>query len=186
MTALIRHATPADGPGIAYVRVTTWRDAYRGIIPQAYLDSMNIPTESVRWSEGLAHAAPQRCYFVAEMEGAQVPGYPDAPPVVGYVMAGPNREEDSEYGAELYAIYVLPEYHGQGLGRALFTTAAEWLVGQGHSSMIVYVLKDNAPSRRFYEAMGGRLAREQLIETGGTMLPEVGYGYELCSTRGKK
>ena len=99
--------------------------------------------------------------------------------IVGYVMAGPNREDDPEYTAELYAIYVLPDFQGYGLGRSLFQAVTGWLVGQGHRRMILYVLRDNAPARRFYEALGGQPLREQMIETGGELLAEVCYGYAL-------
>ena len=176
----IRQAVPGDGPGIARVRVTTWRAAYTGIIAQSYLDALNIETESVRWSEGLARWDPARCAIVAEREGASADIDADTPrAIAGYVMGGPNRDEDPEYSGELYAIYVLPEYQSQGVGKVLFRAMMDWLAEKGHQGMILYVLRDNAPSRRFYEAMGGRAVREQLVEIGGQMLAEVGYGYRL-------
>jgi GNAT superfamily N-acetyltransferase len=171
----IRAATPADGPGIAFVRVTTWRAAYRGIIAQATLDGLDILADSARFSEGLARMGSDHCCFVAEVLAAE-----GAAPtrVAGFARAGPCRD-DAGYTSELYAIYVLPEYQGHGVGRELFRAVTGWLAGQGHHNMILYVLRDNFPSRRFYETQGGRPVRQRQIEIGGQMLPEVGYGYIL-------
>jgi hypothetical protein len=42
--------------------------------------------------------------------------------------------------------------------------------------MLIWVLRDN-PSRRFYEAMGGRFVSEQNIEINGQALVDVAYGW---------
>ena len=43
MNALeIRLATDADARGIARVRVSGWQSAYRGLIPDEYLDRMDV------------------------------------------------------------------------------------------------------------------------------------------------
>jgi hypothetical protein len=47
--------------------------------------------------------------------------------------------------------------------------------------MMLWVLKDNESSRRFYEALGGRLLDEQQFELGDTTLTEVGYGWQDIS-----
>jgi hypothetical protein len=42
--------------------------------------------------------------------------------------------------------------------------------------MMVWVLADN-PSRRFYEALGGTLVTNKVIELAGKSLIEVAYGW---------
>lgn len=188
MSFHIRPAVPVDGPGIARVRVTTWRKAYQGIIDQNYLDRFDIDVEGIRWCEYLGRIDASRCVFVAELDQDSEPGLGIGglrPKIAGYCMAGPNRDSDAEYSGELYAIYVLPAYHGQGIGRALFNAASAWLAEKGHAGMILFVLRDNDPSRRFYEAMGGTPIREQMIEIGDQLLPEVGYGYRLENVKEK-
>jgi len=44
--------------------------------------------------------------------------------------------------------------------------------------MLVWVLVDNHPARRFYEALGGQELRTQPIEIGGVTLEEVAYGWQ--------
>jgi GNAT superfamily N-acetyltransferase len=102
-----------------------------------------------------------------------------APLVAGFCAAGPDRNADPEYAGELYAIYVLQPFQGQGLGRALVQAAVDWLRQNGYQSMLIWVLRDNHPARRFYAALGGIAVRERSIEIGGARLPEVAYGYDL-------
>jgi hypothetical protein len=54
----------------------------------------------------------------------------------------------------------------------------ERLVEQEMDSLLIRVLKANAPARRFYEALGGQLVPEveEQIEDGGAVLEQVAYG----------
>ena len=45
--------------------------------------------------------------------------------------------------------------------------------------MILWCLKENYNSRKFYEKMGGNLYGENEIEKGGKKYKEVGYRYDL-------
>jgi hypothetical protein len=52
------------------------------------------------------------------------------------------------------------------------------LAAQGFRSAGLWVLKDNLPARRFYEALGGRLGPEQFFDLGGQTVTEVAYRFE--------
>ena len=62
------------------------------------------------WTETLATDQPTAGIVVAETEGGGV---------VGFASWGPNRDFNSTYPAELYAIYILQERQNMGLGRRL-------------------------------------------------------------------
>jgi hypothetical protein len=47
--------------------------------------------------------------------------------------------------------------------------------------MLLWVFKENHPSRRFYEAIGGNYLREKTIEIGNQTLIEVAYGWKNLS-----
>ena len=47
--------------------------------------------------------------------------------------------------------------------------------------MIIWVLRENAPSRRFYEHMGGVHVRDEERELDGVRIIESGYGWEDIS-----
>jgi hypothetical protein len=43
---------------------------------------------------------------------------------------------------------------------------------------LLWVLKDNLPARKFYEALGGIYLREKPIKIGSQRLIEVAYGWK--------
>jgi GNAT superfamily N-acetyltransferase len=166
---IVRKAVVDDAEAIARVQVDTWRSAYRSIVPDAVLDSLSYERRSEHWSHILARKDRVRIFLVAEE---------DEDGVVGFCVCGLNRDEESAFEAELYAIYVLERHQGRGIGRALFEECKNWTLDRGMSSMIVWVLRDN-PYRRFYKTMGGEVVSERMISIGETDLPEVAYGWRF-------
>jgi GNAT superfamily N-acetyltransferase len=161
----VRAALVEDAAAVARVHVATWRSAYRGILPDDLLASLSESAYKERWtrifSEG-SHLA-----YVAE----------ESDRVVGLASAGRDRADETLFGGELYAIYVLKGVQGRGHGRALVRAVVEGLRGLGLVGMIVWVLRDNQPARRFYERLGGVYAGSQPITIGSTSLEEVAYGW---------
>ncbi|GAC1347915.1 MAG: GNAT family N-acetyltransferase [Ktedonobacteraceae bacterium] len=164
---LIRRATPEAAAGIARVRVDTWRAAYRGIVPDEFLDNMSYAGNESRWAERLSDVDNQVYTFVAIDESGQI---------FGFVSGGPNRDNDPVYKSELYAIYILPSHHGLGIGRRLTVALVEKLLETGFDSMLLWVFTDNL-ARRFYEALGGQLIKSSQFELNGTNIDEVAYGW---------
>jgi RimJ/RimL family protein N-acetyltransferase len=52
--------------------------------------------------------------------------------------------------------------------------------------MMLWVFKENEPSRRFYEALGGQLLDELQFEISGVPLTAVGYGWHDISVLCRK
>ena len=170
----IRLARLEDAPAIAAVHVRAWQTAYRGIVPDSYLDTMDLAARVERWQERLAHPAESEFTFVAELTGntKETPGA-----IIGFSSGGPERHGIAGYDGELYAIYLLPEHRGKGIGRRLVAAAAKWLSERGTQSLVIWVLKDNVKGRAFYEALGGQLVSEQTITIGSSSLLDVAYGW---------
>ncbi|MEO5953711.1 MAG: GNAT family N-acetyltransferase [Chloroflexia bacterium] len=160
----VRLATPADAMDIAYIHVDTWQSAYRGMIPDTYLDTLSLSQRGNWWLKTLTDPDDPTFVFVALDDQGQP---------VGFVEGGPQRNKDIPIDGELYAIYVLKQNQGQGHGRDLFLATVRELHKQNINNMILWVLKDNAPARRFYESMGGELTGEQQFDLAGTTLTEV-------------
>ena len=96
-------------------------------------------------------------------------------------MGGPERSNHPLYTGEIYFLYLLPSYHRRGIGRQLTISVVERLVEQGLDSLLIRVLKANAPARHFYEALGGQLVLEEQIEERGAVLDQVAYGWRDVS-----
>lgn len=163
--ATIRDMRIEDCEGVAAIRVRGWQHAYRGLLPQPYLDRMDIAEEA-----GL-----RRRYFAERGEAVNVVAERPDGTLTGWACAGPHRAEGRALpGCELYAIYVLPEHIGTGTGRALLTELTARAVAAGHPEMALWVLRENTAARRFYERAGFRPdGAEDTFTAGGTLVTEV-------------
>ena len=163
----IRSAHVNDADDLARVHVDSWRVAYKGIVPDEHLASLSYEKRARRWRESLSNADSAAFVYVAQDDNGTV---------VGFAGGGPERDGDPNYTGELYAIYLHPDYLRRGIGRQLTQTVARRLIEMDLSSMLVWVLAQNA-SRPFYEALGGKYLYEKPIEIGGANLIEVAYGW---------
>lgn len=167
VTVRIRHAVLTDAPGIAKVHVDSWRTTYVGIVPDEYLASLSYSARQQVWENILKAHKPDNCIIVAvTLDGA----------IVGFAHAGPERE--TGYDAELYAIYLLQEYQGGGVGRRLTTAVSRGVLNAGMTSMMLWVLEDNYSARRFYEALDGAEVERKCVRIGGVQLMEIAYGWQ--------
>lgn len=164
---IIRQAKLEDAAGIAKVRIDTWHTTYREIVPAEYLASMSYEEDAHRRAAHLSDPESKTFTYVAENDEGQI---------IGFVTGGPDRNNDPVFKGELYAIYILQSYHGQGIGQQLTNVLVERLLQVGIDSMILWVFADN-PARRFYEALGGKMIKESQFEIAGVTICEVAYGW---------
>ena len=97
--------------------------------------------------------------------------------VVGFASGGPERAGEDGFAGELYAIYVLHDAQQRGHGRRLVQAVVGGLRELGLPDMIVWVLRDNARARKFYERLGGQYVRAQPVTIGMALVREVSYGW---------
>lgn len=165
---LVRRAVVSDARAIAEIRVSGWQAAYRGILPHDFLAGLSVSASEVAWRSMLESdvigGAPA---WIAERNGR----------AIGFVASGPPRDEDVPLpGAEIYAIYVLPDAWRRGAGRALLTTAVDHWRGRGATALVLWVLEANVRGRGFYESLGWIPdGTRQQIDIGGFTTPEVRY-----------
>ena len=168
----IREATIADVAAIARVHVDSWKTTYKGLLPDDYLASLTYEQREPLWREILSRPARHSLNYVAEDSAGNI---------VGFASGGPERSGDPVYSGEVYAIYLLEPWQGQGIGRQLIATLVGQLIQRGFMSLLIWVLATN-PSRRFYEALGGQLVREKREMTGGIEVMDVAYGWRQART----
>ena len=171
MPITFRKAELKDAPVLGHIQVTSWRSAFRNIAPDEYLDhQVSESNQAEDWKEILSDNG--QIVFVAETENR----------LVGYAWAHKEDDESIQWDSELISMHLLPEYKRQGIGRKAFAAVAQQLKEQGCKSVYLWVLEDNHPSRRFYEALGGQLAGSHQINLGGKDLAEVAYGWKDINT----
>jgi GNAT superfamily N-acetyltransferase len=146
MAATVRRAGPKDAHAIAEVTVASWQEAYRDILPEAFLGSLQVGAREKAWRDMLSRDEQGRMpAWVAEGENG----------VGGFVSCGPARDDDVPApSAEVYAIYVRPGQWRKGLGRSLLEAATAHCQAEGSRTLVLWVLEANDRARAFYEAMG--------------------------------
>jgi GNAT superfamily N-acetyltransferase len=175
VVARIREALGRDAAALARAHVDTWRETYRGLLPDDYLAGLTPAGREPQWRRAVERPAGQRCVFVAEDGQGEI---------VGFASGGPHHGTLG-YAGELYTLYLRQGWQGQGLGRGLFQAVAARLREQGMCSLALWVLATNRRARDFYEVMGGRFVREQAIVFEGVPLREAGYGWRDSATIGR-
>jgi len=180
--ARIRPLEPADALALARIHVRSWQVAYRGQLPDAYLDGLSdeIPLRAERW-KGFILAAPSRgrTLLAAEVDGK----------VIGFVNYGPPDDAATlgPHVGELYAIYLDPDAWGQGHGRAMMAAAVTGLEEAGYREAVLWVLGTNQRARRFYEIAGWSADGATKVEHRGEVeLREVRYRRPFIREAGTK
>jgi GNAT superfamily N-acetyltransferase len=164
---MIRRANPGDARAIAEVHVAAWRTTYPGIVDQAYIDSLSVDQRATDW-ERRPNKPPETApdVIVAESRAG----------IVGFASGGAIREPRPGFDGELYAIYLLENAQGAGVGRRLVQTWARLAVDRGFRAAIVRVLAAN-PACTFYEHLGARFLESTELTIGGNAYAESWYGW---------
>lgn len=163
---LVRPATIADARGIALIHVETWRAAYRGQMPDAVLNALDVERRAAFWQERLKQMRGQ--VFVAETSDR----------IVGFCDLIPSRDKDAhpETVAEIAAIYVHPEHWHKGSGRTLCHRAFAEAGRQKYNEVTLWVLDSNVTARHFYTAIG-------FVRDGASKIEKLADGSQLSEIR---
>ena len=158
-------AGPADAEALARAHVTSWRQTYRGLLPDAYLARLSEAAHARRFAHLLLKPGRDDVTLAAA----------DRWGIVGYAQGGPSRRRVPDE-AEVATLYLVREAQGHGLGGRLLADTARALAAHGAKSLVISVLRDNFAARGFYEHLGGEPepARQE-PGPGGGMFYEVAY-----------
>lgn len=168
----VRAATDADADRIAGVHVACWHETYRGMLPDALLDGMDVSERAVMW-RGVFAAFGQGALgavYVAEREGE----------IVGFGGYSGLRDQPllaQGYDSLITALYVRQIAQRQGVGRLLLGACAAGMRAAGCAAPALWVLRQNARARAFYQAMGAVECGEEDEVRDGHVLQSVAYGW---------
>lgn len=171
-----REAQSSDAAAIGAVHVTSWRETYTGLLPTQLMNGLSAEARSAMWSTIIDNPATSggTAVFVATI----------ASEIVGFGACGGQRDEvlkERGFDSEVGAIYVLRSHQHAGVGSTLMNLMARKLLGQGRTAATLWVLRENASARRFYERLGGALVGEKADEQWDEKLSEVAYGWSDLS-----
>lgn len=158
---VIRQAAEKDVMQIAEILIEDWQTAYRGIMGDDYLDSLSAEQryqiEIKRYQK----------YTVA-VENDEV---------LGYIWSETTDDEAAD--CEIIALYVRYSKRNNGIGRALMQNTMDCFRKYGKKTMIIWCLRDNHESRKFYERMGGKVYKSGTHRWGNRDYDMISYLYQL-------
>jgi GNAT superfamily N-acetyltransferase len=164
-----RDATPEDAMAVAVVHVRAWKAAYRGLLPDEFLDALTPEQRATHYTFGSSDPADPRT-MLAIADGA----------VAGFATTCPSRDEDLPEAGELGALYIDPSLQGGGVGRELLCRARERLVDEGFTEALLWVLRGNENAERFYRADGwARDGAEREEDPWGVVSTVIRYRHSL-------
>lgn len=152
-----------DFHAVSHVYEESWKAAYRGLLPQEYLDSL----PAGQWVPYLKR--PGRESLILLDEGK----------IIGAAGCSASRTPELPGWGEINSLYLLQEYWGRGYGKLLFSAVIELLESMGYRNLFLWVLEGNQRARTFYEHMGFQSdAACQDVEIGGIPVREILYRRE--------
>lgn len=172
----IRIAQPGDEPSIAKVHIQAWQEAYKGLLPQDYLDQLSseLGERIDMWKRIMIN--PKRWAWVAE--GSQG--------TVGFALFGPPRDQNREGYIELGAIYLLASEKGNGIGFALLSAGFNKMKDLGYKKAYCWVLENN-PTIKFYERSGAQFSNQvKEDDIGGKNFKELAYEWNDLNLKKSK
>jgi len=168
----IRHASVADVAELAQVHVACWHESYDGLVPAATLAAFTVERGKAVWGRILAEPAAFNAAvtYVVEIDHR----------LVGFGSCCAQRSPELAtrgFAGEVSSIYLLRAVQGRGQGASLLHALAADLLGRGFAAASLWVLRDNARARGFYERCGGHLVAERTDVREQAELHEVAYGW---------
>lgn len=164
----IRNMKKDDIPAVVDIQISGWREAYKGIIDDEQLNAMDRAGRIKKIEKSYLKYG----FLVAEHQG-EIVGF------ANYIDSNDFTPQTPDADCELSAIYAEPDLKRQGIGTALFEYVKENLACKNKHKMVLWCLKDNEPSKKFYEKMGGKIIGERLIKIGEKDYTEVCYSYNI-------
>jgi|ERR1700722_16006249 len=167
----LREGRVEDIPAISRAYAQSWQSTYRGVAPDVFVEGMTEKAAAEIFQQSLQPNDFSYFLYVVEADGE----------IVGFADGGKERGRPEDGRGELYAVYLLKEFQGKGIGRQLFQAALGQLRRSGLSPVVVWVLEKN-PTRKFYESLGGALGTERkVLKVGNDSVTLVSYRWAVNS-----
>ncbi len=160
----VRKANIADINLMSSIHAKAWKAAYKGLVPQNYLDNLAenywVDSFNKSFQEGLSEA------FVYEINGQ----------VTGCITFGKARisascmgnlpcNKECAFCGEIYSLYVDPDHWGTKQGYLLTKAALNELVHLGYTQTYLWVLSTNQRGIDFYTRFGFTDTNESAVFT---------------------
>lgn len=140
---------------IAHLHAHSWKNHYRGIMSDKYLDE-EVKEERIElWEKRFAEPNPGQMVITASKEGK----------MAGF--ACHFLDYDPVHGNYLDNLHVLQEYQGHGIGRKLMQHSIAHCLAFTKRPYFLWVFEQNKEAISFYEKLGGTCVKETSLDVPG-------------------
>lgn len=167
MDYVIRRKEQKDCFEVAHVVTISWQKTYRGIVNDEFLDNLSN-TEEERGKKAFENFNDNDNHqFVLEVDGK----------VVGFINVGITQMQEYKNQGEIFALYIIEKYKGNGFGKKLTEIGINELKKLGCTKMIIGCLQGN-PSNEYYKHIGGKFIKTRIFKLLNQELTENVYYYD--------
>jgi GNAT superfamily N-acetyltransferase len=147
-----RAAGYADVFAIARFQTAVWNEAYRGLVPVAYLERTTVADRELRWADRIG----RRDILLAELSGD----------LVGVASSSTRDDQRPGPTLELNSLYVAEGMRSAGLGSRMLRELL------GGAPAVLWAFAANVRAIAFYESCGFAADGHETLDHD-TGLPEV-------------
>ena len=137
MRTIIRKATQKDAQATC--------DIWKVITSERRYSTISEPFTLEQEVDYLNSLSEREAIFLAEVD-SEVVGFQSIDRFAKYT--------ESMNHVATVGTYVLPEYRGKGIGKALFEKTVEFAREQGYEKVVIYVRSSNTDAQDFYSGFG--------------------------------
>lgn len=139
----IQSANEFDAYDIAYINITSWKEAYSTILPPQILDSLSVEKSAFFWKVALQNNAIVLKITLNEK-------------IIGFSFLCKNKTpiNSNAHRGEINAIYLDPNKWRKGFGKQLCLASLSELKKLGFKKAIVWTLSENNRAINFYKSLG--------------------------------
>jgi ribosomal protein S18 acetylase RimI-like enzyme len=142
---IYRKANLTDAANIAHLHVESWRNTYRGMLSDAYLDNTVFAERMEHWQKRFDAPTENQYVLVAE-KGGELAGF-----------ACVYGADDAKWGSLIDNLHIRPDLKGQGIGKQLIQKAFDWArENYPQQGVYLWVFEENHAARGFYESLDGK------------------------------
>ena len=133
---------PEDAYERAVCHVSSWRSAYKGIVPDEVLDNLSAEDIAEKFKRQLENK--YNFFYCTIYDGR----------IIGHFNFRKSIDEDKPDAGDIWGFYLIEDFWGKGISRQMMDYVIDELKHRGYSEALLWVLENNARARRFYEKCG--------------------------------